>query len=78
MGRNKGDKRVKGFFFSFFVLKVVQEVGSQCSNTEGLNGSCSPIIQRKLELDKVCVCRYLSLYIITSLCSSNCPCGLSE
>ncbi|XP_008331479.1 actin filament-associated protein 1-like 1b isoform X1 [Cynoglossus semilaevis] len=34
-------------------LKVVQEVGSQCSNTEGLNGSCSPIIQRKLELDKV-------------------------
>ncbi|XP_030010362.1 actin filament-associated protein 1-like 1 isoform X1 [Sphaeramia orbicularis] len=35
-------------------LKVVQDVGSQCSNTEALNGSTSPIIQRKLELDKVC------------------------
>ncbi|KAF3705670.1 Actin filament-associated protein 1-like 1 [Channa argus] len=34
-------------------LKVVQAVCSQCSNTEGLNGSTSPIIQRKLELDKV-------------------------
>ncbi|KAM9333855.1 actin filament-associated protein 1-like 1 [Pholidichthys leucotaenia] len=34
-------------------LKVVQDVGSQCSNTEGLDGSTSPIIQRKLELDKV-------------------------
>ncbi|KAM4619939.1 actin filament-associated protein 1-like 1 isoform 2-T2 [Polymixia lowei] len=34
-------------------LKVVQEVGSQASNTEGLGGSPSPIIQRKLELDKV-------------------------
>uniref|UniRef100_A0A673A2U7 Actin filament-associated protein 1-like 1 n=1 Tax=Sphaeramia orbicularis TaxID=375764 RepID=A0A673A2U7_9TELE len=34
-------------------LKVVQDVGSQCSNTEALNGSTSPIIQRKLELDKV-------------------------
>lgn len=55
-GEEQRDKGVKGFFFSFFVLKVVQEVGSQCSNTEGLNGSCSPIIQRKLELDKVCVC----------------------
>ncbi|CAK6957210.1 actin filament-associated protein 1-like 1 isoform X2 [Scomber scombrus] len=33
-------------------LKVVQDVGSQSSNTEGLNGSASPIIQRKLELDK--------------------------
>ncbi|KAK9536450.1 hypothetical protein VZT92_006226 [Zoarces viviparus] len=31
-------------------LKVVQDVGSQCSNTEG---STSPIIQRKLELDKM-------------------------
>ncbi|XP_029304802.1 actin filament-associated protein 1-like 1b isoform X2 [Cottoperca gobio] len=37
-------------------LKVVQDVGSQCSNTEGLDGSTSPIIQRKLELDKVLQC----------------------
>ncbi|XP_035523088.1 actin filament-associated protein 1-like 1, partial [Morone saxatilis] len=37
-------------------LKVVQNVGSQCSNTEGLEGSTSPIIQRKLELDKVLQC----------------------
>uniref|UniRef100_A0A8D3CMY3 Actin filament-associated protein 1-like 1 n=1 Tax=Scophthalmus maximus TaxID=52904 RepID=A0A8D3CMY3_SCOMX len=35
-------------------LKVVQEVGSQCSNTERPDCSTSPIIQRKLELDKVC------------------------
>ncbi|KAM7398238.1 hypothetical protein PAMA_006235 [Pampus argenteus] len=34
-------------------LKVVQDVGSQSSNIEGLNGSTSPIIQRKLELDKM-------------------------
>ncbi|CAJ1063591.1 actin filament-associated protein 1-like 1 [Xyrichtys novacula] len=34
-------------------LKVVQDVGSQSSNTEGLEGSTSPIIQRKLELDKI-------------------------
>lgn len=34
-------------------LKVVQEVSSQCSNSEHLNGSTSPIIQRKLEIDKV-------------------------
>ncbi|KAM3869580.1 actin filament-associated protein 1-like 1 [Diretmus argenteus] len=34
-------------------LKVVQEVGSKSSNTEGLEGSASPIIQRKMELDKV-------------------------
>lgn len=34
-------------------LKVVQTVGNQCSNTEGLEGSTSPILQRKLELDKV-------------------------
>lgn len=39
----------------FFWIQVVQDVGSQCSNTEGLDGSTSPIIQRKLELDKVCV-----------------------
>ncbi|XP_034539274.1 actin filament-associated protein 1-like 1 [Notolabrus celidotus] len=37
-------------------LKVVQDVGSQSSNTEGLEGSTSPIIQRKLELDKVLQC----------------------
>ncbi|KAM3600741.1 uncharacterized protein V6R79_001658 [Siganus canaliculatus] len=37
-------------------LKVVQDVGSQCSNTEGLEGSTSPIIQRKMELDKVLQC----------------------
>ncbi|KAA8586764.1 hypothetical protein FQN60_000600 [Etheostoma spectabile] len=37
-------------------LKVVQDVGSQCSNTEGPDGSTSPIIQRKLELDKVLQC----------------------
>lgn len=37
-------------------LKVVQDVGSQCSNTEGVDGSTSPIIQRKLELDKVLQC----------------------
>ncbi|XP_008281437.1 actin filament-associated protein 1-like 1 [Stegastes partitus] len=34
-------------------LKVVHDVGSQCSKTEGLDGSASPIIQRKLELDKM-------------------------
>ncbi|XP_061595517.1 actin filament-associated protein 1-like 1 isoform X2 [Cololabis saira] len=34
-------------------LKVVHDVGSQCNNTDGLNGSTSPIIQRKLELDKM-------------------------
>ncbi|XP_038564884.1 actin filament-associated protein 1-like 1 [Micropterus salmoides] len=37
-------------------LKVVQDVGSQSSNTEGLDGSTSPIIQRKLEIDKVLQC----------------------
>lgn len=42
----------KGMFFLFY--QVVHDVGSQCNNTEGLNGSTSPIIQRKLELDKVC------------------------
>uniref|UniRef100_A0A3Q3WUV2 Actin filament-associated protein 1-like 1 n=1 Tax=Mola mola TaxID=94237 RepID=A0A3Q3WUV2_MOLML len=35
-------------------LKVVQDVGSQCSHTDRLDVSTSPIIQRKLELDKVC------------------------
>uniref|UniRef100_UPI0037E7B9A7 actin filament-associated protein 1-like 1 n=1 Tax=Semicossyphus pulcher TaxID=241346 RepID=UPI0037E7B9A7 len=37
-------------------LKVVQDVSSQSSNTEGVDGSTSPIIQRKLELDKVLQC----------------------
>ncbi|XP_029028908.1 actin filament-associated protein 1-like 1b isoform X2 [Betta splendens] len=37
-------------------LKVMQAVGSRCSNTEALDGSTSPIIQRKLELDKVLQC----------------------
>ncbi|KAL3042663.1 hypothetical protein OYC64_020561 [Pagothenia borchgrevinki] len=37
-------------------LKVVQDVGNQCSNTEALDGSTSPIIQRKLEIDKVLQC----------------------
>lgn len=41
---------------------MVQDVGSQCSNTEGLDGSASPIIQRKLELDKVCVFVCVSTY----------------
>lgn len=39
--------------FYFFRVQVVHDVGSQCNNTDGLNGSTSPIIQRKLELDKV-------------------------
>ncbi|KAK7925892.1 hypothetical protein WMY93_008202 [Mugilogobius chulae] len=34
-------------------LKVVKDVGSQCSNADNLDGSTSPIIQRKLEIDKV-------------------------
>uniref|UniRef100_A0A8C5NEJ2 Actin filament-associated protein 1-like 1 n=1 Tax=Gouania willdenowi TaxID=441366 RepID=A0A8C5NEJ2_GOUWI len=34
-------------------LKVVHDVGSQCSKSEGPEGSTSPILQRKLELDKV-------------------------
>uniref|UniRef100_A0A667YLN7 Actin filament-associated protein 1-like 1 n=1 Tax=Myripristis murdjan TaxID=586833 RepID=A0A667YLN7_9TELE len=34
-------------------LKVVREVGSQSCNSERLEGSPSPIIQRKMELDKV-------------------------
>ncbi|XP_060911229.1 actin filament-associated protein 1-like 1 [Labrus mixtus] len=37
-------------------LKVVQDVSSQSSNTDGLEGSTSPIIQRKLELDKILHC----------------------
>lgn len=43
---------------------MVQDVGSQSSNTEGLNGSTSPIIQRKLELDKVCVSACLSVVFV--------------
>uniref|UniRef100_A0A3B3BL88 Actin filament-associated protein 1-like 1 n=1 Tax=Oryzias melastigma TaxID=30732 RepID=A0A3B3BL88_ORYME len=34
-------------------LKVVHDVGIQFNHSEGLNGSTSPIIQRKLELDKM-------------------------
>lgn len=49
--RTQGCFQVKIFFSCD---QVVQDVGSQCSNTEGLDGSTSPIIQRKLELDKVC------------------------
>lgn len=41
--------------FPLLCEQVVQDVGSQCSNTEGVDGSTSPIIQRKLELDKVLV-----------------------
>lgn len=52
-GRTQGSLKVNVFFIS---NQVVQDVGSQCSNTEGLDGSTSPIIQRKMELDKVCVC----------------------
>lgn len=48
---------------SLFWNQVVQDVGSQSSNTEGLNGSTSPIIQRKLELDKVCVCLFVFLHV---------------
>ena len=57
----EGRTRTQGLFVClevnvfFFWNQVVQDVGSQCSNTEGLDGSTSPIIQRKLELDKVCV-----------------------
>lgn len=50
--RTQGCFQVKIFFSCD---QVVQDVGSQCSNNEGLDGSTSPIIQRKLELDKVCV-----------------------
>ncbi|XP_046898932.1 actin filament-associated protein 1-like 1b isoform X2 [Hypomesus transpacificus] len=34
-------------------LQVIQEVASQANSTETLEGSSSPIIQRKLELDKL-------------------------
>uniref|UniRef100_A0A3Q2Q1P1 Actin filament-associated protein 1-like 1 n=2 Tax=Fundulus heteroclitus TaxID=8078 RepID=A0A3Q2Q1P1_FUNHE len=44
--------RSKGCFL-FQLIQVVHDVGSQFNNTEGPNGSTSPIIQRKLELDKV-------------------------
>lgn len=47
----------------FLCDQVVQDVGSQCGNTEGLDGSTSPIIQRKLELDKVWVCFRTCLFI---------------
>lgn len=67
----KGCVEVKVFFLCD---QVVQDVGSQCSNTDGLEGSTSPIIQRKLELDKVCVCVFLnvcssvSLFCVFALC----------
>ncbi|CDQ95497.1 unnamed protein product [Oncorhynchus mykiss] len=34
-------------------LKVIREVASQATSSEGLEGSSSPMIQRKMELDKV-------------------------
>nr|XP_057943060.1 actin filament-associated protein 1-like 1 isoform X2 [Doryrhamphus excisus] len=33
-------------------LKVVQDAGSHCGNIDGLSGSTSPVVDRKLELDK--------------------------
>lgn len=64
---------------SCFWAQVVQAVGSQCSNSEGLNGSTSPIIQRKLELDKVCMFVPLIMFefmvyiftLLTSLLSAH-------
>ncbi|XP_077448461.1 actin filament-associated protein 1-like 1 [Stigmatopora argus] len=34
-------------------IKVVQDVGSHCGNMDSLSASASPIIQRKLEIDKM-------------------------
>ncbi|XP_057676895.1 actin filament-associated protein 1-like 1 isoform X2 [Corythoichthys intestinalis] len=34
-------------------IKVVQDVGSHCGNMDALSASASPIIQRKLEIDKM-------------------------
>lgn len=34
-------------------LTVIREVASQATSGEGLEGSSSPMIQRKIELDKV-------------------------
>lgn len=34
-------------------LKVIREVVSQASSNDGLEGSSSPMIQRKKDLDKV-------------------------
>ncbi|XP_064820886.1 actin filament-associated protein 1-like 1 [Oncorhynchus masou masou] len=34
-------------------LKVIREVASQATSSEGLEGSSSPMIQRKMELDKL-------------------------
>ncbi|XP_038861020.1 actin filament-associated protein 1-like 1 [Salvelinus namaycush] len=34
-------------------LKVIREVASQATSSEGLEGSSSPMIQRKIELDKL-------------------------
>lgn len=49
---------------------MVHDVGSQCSNTEGLDGSTSPIIQRKLELDKVFAYLHMSFNISLSIYST--------
>lgn len=76
--RTQGCFQVKIFFSCD---QVVQDVGSQCSNTEGLDGSTSPIIQRKLELDKVCASEcvfdqhiYLKGFSLCSCCIfSICP-----
>ena len=59
--------------FLFSQIQVVQDVGSQSSNTEGLNGSASPIIQRKLELDKVRVCMFIcNLHVFACVCHNIC------
>lgn len=52
----------------------MQDVGSQCSNTEGLDGSTSPIIQRKLELDKVCEVLHVTLSVLSTVLSCVVAC----
>ncbi|XP_061559511.1 LOW QUALITY PROTEIN: actin filament-associated protein 1-like 1 [Phycodurus eques] len=34
-------------------IKVAQDVGSHCGNTDALNASTSPVVQRKMEIDKM-------------------------
>ncbi|XP_061659934.1 actin filament-associated protein 1-like 1 isoform X2 [Syngnathoides biaculeatus] len=34
-------------------IKVAQDVGSHCGNMDALNASTSPVVQRKMELDKM-------------------------
>lgn len=46
----------------FSLLQVVHDVGIQFNHSEGPNGSTSPIIQRKLELDKVCSCYFVWIF----------------